>query len=206
MQESSLSFFFPFLAISQFGLLSHIIPFRLSSGHSGPVLSLSNDYAACASLFSPFLLVADMSIWASSLLAVAVRRAYSVYVFCFVSVMLSSESPKLPTDSPVRGFPTVWKLLFHKSLPRMGFIPNSFVSLLSFIFCPTSFWREWTAFLGVWCPPPAFRSCCVEVAQHSNDLLMNCGGETGLLSLFLCHLGTAFQGLGFKSYFDIWQN
>ena len=30
--------------------------------------------------------------------------------------------------------------------------------LLSFIFCPT-FWREWAAFLGAWCPPPAFRSC-----------------------------------------------
>ena len=30
---------------------------------------------------------------------------------------------------------------------------------LSFIFCPTSFWREWAAFLGAWCPPPAFSSC-----------------------------------------------
>ena len=24
--------------------------------------------------------------------------------------------------------------------------------LLSFIFCPTSFWRNWAAFMGVWCP------------------------------------------------------
>ena len=44
---------------------------------------------------------------------------------------------------------------------------------LSFIFCPTSFCREWAAFLGAWCPPPVFRNCFVEVAQHSNDLLMN---------------------------------
>ena len=44
---------------------------------------------------------------------------------------------------------------------------------LSFIFCPTSFWREWAAFLGAWCPPPAFRCCFVEVAQHSNDPLVN---------------------------------
>ena len=44
---------------------------------------------------------------------------------------------------------------------------------LSFIFCPTSFHREWAAFLGTWSPPPVFRSCIVEIAQHSNDLLMN---------------------------------
>ena len=34
-------------------------------------------------------------------------------------VMLPSEIPKLPKDPPVRGFPTVWKLLLlHDSLPR----------------------------------------------------------------------------------------
>ena len=44
---------------------------------------------------------------------------------------------------------------------------------LSFIFCPISFQREYTAFLGAWCPPPAFRSCFVEFAQRSNDLSMN---------------------------------
>ena len=49
--------------------------------------------------------------------------------------------------------------------------------LLSFIFCPTSFWREWATFLGAWCPPPAFRRCFMEVAQHSNDLLMNLWGR-----------------------------
>ena len=32
-------------------------------------------------------------------------------------------------------------------------------------------------FLVPWCPPPAFRSCFVEVAQHSNDLLMNLWGK-----------------------------
>ena len=35
--------------------------------------------------------------------------------------MLPSEIPKLPTDSPVRGFPGFWKLLlFYNSFPRMG--------------------------------------------------------------------------------------
>ena len=38
--------------------------------------------------------------------------------------MLPSEVPKLPTDPPVRGFPTVWKLLFlHDSLARTGLRP-----------------------------------------------------------------------------------
>ena len=48
---------------------------------------------------------------------------------------------------------------------------------LSFIFCPTSFWRQWAAFLDAWYPPTASESCFVEVAQHSNDLLMNLWGR-----------------------------
>ena len=49
------------LAIPQFGLLSHIISLRLSSGNSSLVLTLSN--AARASLCSPHLLVVDASVW-----------------------------------------------------------------------------------------------------------------------------------------------
>ena len=77
----SLSLFLSFsLAIPQFGLLSHISFLRLPSGHSGLVLALSN--AVYASLFSPYLLVADASIWATSPLGVAVRRIISgVYLF-----------------------------------------------------------------------------------------------------------------------------
>ena len=48
---------------------------------------------------------------------------------------------------------------------------------LSFIFFPTSFWRQWAAFLGVWCPLPAFRSCFVEFTQRSNVILMNLWGR-----------------------------
>ena len=62
----SLSFFFSSLTIPQFGLLSHVSSLRLSSGHSGLVLTLSN--AARTSLSSTHLLVADVSIWATSLL------------------------------------------------------------------------------------------------------------------------------------------
>ena len=78
----SLSFFFPLsLAIPQFGLLSHVSSLRLSSGHSGQVLTLSN--AARTSLFSPRLLVADTSFWAISPLGVAVRHVICG-IFCFL--------------------------------------------------------------------------------------------------------------------------
>ena len=49
--------------------------------------------------------------------------------------------------------------------------------LLSFVFCPISFWRDWAAFPAVWYPLPTFRSCFVEVAQHSNDLPVNLWGR-----------------------------
>ena len=52
-----------------------------------------------------------------------------------------------------------------------------------------SFQREWAAFLGSWCPLPAFRSCFVEVAQHSNDPLMNLRGRKWSPHPIPCHLG-----------------
>ena len=48
---------------------------------------------------------------------------------------------------------------------------------LSFIFFPTSFWRQWAAFMGAWCPLLVFRSCFVEFALHLNVLLMNLWGK-----------------------------
>ena len=75
--------FFPSLVIPQFGLLPHISCLRLSSGPSGPVLTLSTDDAACTSLSNPHLLVVDASIWATSLLAVAVRHVFCQFFFFF---------------------------------------------------------------------------------------------------------------------------
>ena len=93
---------------------------------------------------------------------------------CFLTVMLPSEIPNLPTDLPVRGFPAPPSQLplqvRSPSLTLLSFF-------LSFIFCPTSFQREWAAFLSAWCPPPAFRNCFVEVSQHSNDLLTHLWGR-----------------------------
>ena len=91
MGKFSLSLFFCFfffsplsLDIPHFGLLSHDSSLRLSSVHSGPVLTLSN--AASASLFSPHLLVVGMRAWATSPLGVGVRCIIcGVYLFIFSS-------------------------------------------------------------------------------------------------------------------------
>ena len=72
----------------------------------------------------------------------------------------------LETSPPSRLPPQDWSL----SLTLLSLF-------LAFIFCPISFGREWATFLGAWCPPPVFRSCFGEVAQHLNDLLMNLWGR-----------------------------
>ena len=101
-----------------------------------------------------------------------------IYLF-FLLVMLPSVVPRLTTDSAVRVFPGVWKLVSFLRLPSWdGALSLPLLSLfLSFIFFPTSFRRQWAIFLGTWCPPPAFRSCCVEFTQCSNVLLMNLWGR-----------------------------
>ena len=115
LKAFKLFFFFSSLslAIQQFWLRSHLSSLRLPARHSGPVLTLSN--AAHSSLFSPRLLVVDVSVWGTSLLGVAVRHVicgFSLFLYLFfLPVMLPSEIPSLPTDPPVRGFPGVWKFL-----------------------------------------------------------------------------------------------
>ena len=128
------------LAIPQFKLLSHISSLQLSSGHSGPVLTLSN--AACSSPFRPHLLVADAGVWGIFLLGVAFRHVICGFYLFFLPVRLPSEIQKLPPDPPVRGFLGVWKLPLLL-LPSWDGSPSlALLSLfLSFIFCPTSFRR-----------------------------------------------------------------
>ena len=58
-----------------------------------------------------------------------------------------------------------------------AFITELLVMSLKFIFFTTFFQRQWAAFLGAWCPLPAFRSCFVEFTQHLNVLLMNLWGR-----------------------------
>ena len=115
-----------------------------------------------------------MSIWATSLLGVAVRNVFC-WVFFFFSpsyiALWDSKTPHRPAGERV----SFCLETSSPQLPPQGWSPSlTLLSLfLSFIFYSTSFRREWAAFLGAWCPPSVFRSCFVEVAQRSNDLLMN---------------------------------
>ena len=118
--------------------------------------------------------------------------AYSVGFFLFPPsyvALWDSKTPHRPTGGKVS-----WCLetsLPSRLPPQDGSPSLTLLSLfLSFIFCPTSFRREWAAFLGAWCLLLSFRSCFVEVAQHSNDLLMNLWGRRWL---FLCHRGTSLR-------------
>ena len=59
-----------------------------------------------------------------------------IYLF-FLPVMLPSVVPRLTTDSAVRVFPGVWKLLsFYDSLPGMELHPYLFFHLLYFFLPP----------------------------------------------------------------------
>ena len=131
------------VAIPQSGLLAQVSLLRLCSGHSGQILTLGN--AASASLPSPCLQVAGAGICAASLLLcwgsyhwARDLWALIIYLF-FLPVMLPSVLPRLATDSAVRVFPGVWKLLsFKDSLPGMELRPYLFCLLLCllYIFLP----------------------------------------------------------------------
>ena len=149
----SLSSFFIYLSLSlafpRFGLLSHVSSLRLPSGHSGLVLTLSN--AAHTSLFSPHLL---RWMWVSGLLLpwelqLGTYFVGSIYLF-FLLVMLlwDSKTPHRPTGERVSWCLETSPLL--RLRPQDGSLSLTLLSLfLSFIFCPTSFQREWLPF---WVP------------------------------------------------------
>ena len=65
--------------------VTHKSSLRLSSGHSGPVLTLSN--AACFSPSCPHLLVVDAGVWGTFLLGVAFR-----HVICGFYLLFPSQS------------------------------------------------------------------------------------------------------------------
>ena len=101
------------------------------------------------------------------------------YSVCFppppLWVMLPSEIAKIPHRPACERVSCCLETSPPSQLPlQVESLSLTLLSLfLSLISCPTSFGREWAAFLGAWCPLPALRSCFVEVAQRSNDLLMN---------------------------------
>ena len=79
---------------------------------------------------------------------------------------------------------------------------------LSFVFFPTSFWRQWAAFLGAWCPLPAIRIVLWNLLSVQMFFWWIYGGESGLHIVFLCHVRTApaFEILAFSIYIFSPQN
>ena len=124
-----LIFSLPF-AVPQFKLVTHKSSLRLPSGHSGPVLTLSN--AACSSPFRPYLLVADASVWGTFLLGVAFRNVIcGFYLFSPSQLCCPLRFKNLPQTRQV--FPGVWKLPLLRLPSQDGSpIPSSFVSLFIF--------------------------------------------------------------------------
>ena len=83
------------------------------------------------------------------LLGVAFRHVMCGFYLFFLPVRLPSMIQKLSPGPLVRGFPGFWKLPLLRLPSWDGSLSLTLLSLfLSFIFCPTSFLRQWAAFLG----------------------------------------------------------
>ena len=91
------------LAIPQFKLVTHKSSLRLSSGHSGLVLTLSN--AAHSSLFCLHLLVVDAGIWGTFLLGVVFRHVICGFYLLFPSQSgCPSRFKNFPQTRQCKGF------------------------------------------------------------------------------------------------------
>ena len=133
------------------------------------------------------------SLWAVTPLGIAVGHiicGFSLINLFFLPVILPSEIPRLPTNPLERVFPGVWKLLSFLRLPSPdGSLSLPLLSLfLSFIFCPTSFRRQWAVFLV----PGVLRQRSEFVLWHLLGIQMIFWwifwGESGLPVLVLNHL------------------
>ena len=97
--------------------------------------SLYHKHATCASLFSPHLLVADASIWATSPLGIAVRHVIcEFYLFIYFSSQLCCplRFQNSPQTRGWEGFLVFGNFSFKAPFLGWVSIPNSFVSLFIF--------------------------------------------------------------------------
>ena len=163
------------VGIPHSGLLSQVSSLRLPLGHSGLVLTLSN--AAHTSLPTPHLLVADAGVCAASPLGVTVGHVicgFKLFIYFSSQLCCPLRFQGSPQTRQWECFLVFGNFSLFKDPSQDGSPSLPLLSLfLSFIFFPTSFRRQWAAFLGAWCPLPAFRSQFVAFTQHSNVLLMN---------------------------------
>ena len=175
-------------------LLSHVGSLRLPSGHSGLVLTLSN--ADCTSLFSPQLLVADMRVWATSLLIVEVSCIIcGVYLFIFSSLLCCLlRFQNFPETRWWEGFLVFQNFSSFTTLSPGQFpIPNSCLSFYLLYFVLPPFKDNGLPF---WVPG-VLRQCSEVVLWYllSVQLIHQWiyWGESGLAILFLHHLRTPPQ-------------
>ena len=158
------------------------------------VLTLSN--AACSSLFSSRLLVADASVWGTFLLGVAFRHVIYGFHLFFLPVRLPSEIRKLPPDPPVFS----WCLDTSSiKTPLQKRISNSFVSLFIFYILSYLLSKTMGCFSGCLMSSASDQKLFCGVLFHNAVLLSVqmilrwiCGGENGLPVLFLCHLSSSW--------------
>ena len=136
-----------------------------------------------ASLPSPRLLMADAGICAASLLGelpygsqCAGFNCLFTFPPCYVALCASKARHRFGSEK------VSWCLetsLFLRLPSWDGGTPSlPLLSLfLSFIYFSYLLSKTWVAFLGAWCPLPAFRSCFVEFTRCLNVLLMNLWGR-----------------------------
>ena len=147
--------------------------------------------AVCASLPSSHSVAAYTSIWTTSPLVVVVRHVFCVHfplpplLFCPLRFQSS------PQTCLWEGFLLCGNLSFITPSQNGSPSLNLLFLFLYFIFCPTSFWRDWAAFLHTWCPLPASRSFLWKLFNIQMIFWWICGGESGLSILLLCHLWTS---------------
>ena len=101
------------------------------------------------------------------------------YLFTFLPVMLPSVVPRLTTDSAVRVFLGVWKLLSFLRLPSQDGAPSLplFVSLFIFYIFSYLLSKTMGCFSGCLMSSAGNQNCFVEFTQHSTVLLMNLWGR-----------------------------
>ena len=109
--------------------------------------------------------------WGSYLRARSVRVLF-IYFFSLLCCPLCFQS-----SAQIRqweGFLVFGNFsLFKTPFPGRTSVPPSFVSFFVFYIFSYLLSKSWVAFLGAWCPLPAFRSCFVEFTRRLNALLMN---------------------------------
>ena len=186
-REKGPLFFSVSLLFPQLGLLCHISPLRVSSGIQ-PMLTLRAEEAAAPLHPAPSHCKWT---WECELL----HNFHSAWILWWFfspwyAALWDSKGPQ-------------WLCLWETFLLCGNFssfttpsteqvsVPRSFVSLFIFIFRPTSFQRDWFAFLvsGDLCQ-------CSEVVLWKLLFMQMifwciCGQESGLFILFVCHFGTA---------------